>query len=98
LFPTNNLRLRQKQKHRQSDTCVAIQERRMEQKMSGHKPLKLLGRRDLENLGISYSNVHLLRLEADGKFPKRLYLSPARVAWVESEILKYLGGCIAARD
>jgi predicted DNA-binding transcriptional regulator AlpA len=41
--------------------------------------------------------VHLLRLEAEGKFPKRLYLSPARVAWVENEIDDYLDRCIAAR-
>jgi prophage regulatory protein len=57
----------------------------------------LVSRRDLKSRGIDYSNVHLLRLEADGKFPKRLYLSPARVAWVESEILDYLARCIAAR-
>jgi prophage regulatory protein len=61
------------------------------------KPPKLLSRNDLKNLGIDYCNVHLLRLEAEGKFPKRLYLSPARVAWVESEILEYLTRCIAAR-
>jgi prophage regulatory protein len=67
----------------------------MERQMS--RPLKLLSRNDLKNLGIDYCNVHLLRLEAEGKFPKRLYLSPARVAWVESEILDYLTRCIAAR-
>jgi prophage regulatory protein len=61
------------------------------------KPLKLLSRNDLKNIGIDYCNVHLLRLEAEGKFPKRLYLSPARVAWIESEILEYLTRCIAAR-
>jgi prophage regulatory protein len=57
----------------------------------------LVSRRDLKSRGIDYSNVHLLRLEAEGKFPKRLYLSPARVAWVESEILEYIARCIAAR-
>jgi prophage regulatory protein len=59
--------------------------------------LRLVGRDGLNAKGISYSNVHLLRLEADGKFPKRLYLSPARVAWVESEVNEYLARCIAAR-
>jgi prophage regulatory protein len=58
---------------------------------------QLLGREDLRRLGVKYSNVHLLRLEADGKFPKRLYLSPARVAWVESEIMEHVARCIAAR-
>jgi prophage regulatory protein len=59
--------------------------------------IKLVSRDDLKRLGISYSNVHLLRLEDDGKFPRRLYLSPARVAWVHSEVLQYLARCIAAR-
>lgn len=58
---------------------------------------RLVSRRDLKSRGIDYSNVHLLRLEAEGKFPKRLYLSPARVAWVENEIDDYLARCIAAR-
>jgi len=58
---------------------------------------RLVSRRDLKSRGIDYSNVHLLRLEAEGKFPKRLYLSPARVAWVENEIDDYLDRCIAAR-
>jgi prophage regulatory protein len=59
--------------------------------------VKLLSREDLKRLGVNYSNVHLLRLEEDGKFPKRLYLSPARVAWIEFEIDVYIAGCIAAR-
>jgi prophage regulatory protein len=65
--------------------------------MSGTKPLKLLSRNKLEDLGIDYSNVHLLRMEEEGKFPKRLYLSPAKVAWVESEIMEYLTRCVASR-
>jgi hypothetical protein len=69
----------------------------MERQMSGTKVLKLLSRQNLEDLGIDYCNVHLLRLEEDGKFPKRLYLSPARVAWVETEIMEYLARCVAAR-
>jgi hypothetical protein len=41
---------------------------------------RLVSRRDLKSRGIDYSNVHLLRLEAEGKFPKRLYLSPAHAS------------------
>jgi predicted DNA-binding transcriptional regulator AlpA len=66
----------------------------MEAQMS---QFKILSRNGLKHLGIDYCNVHLLRLEAEGKFPKRFYLSPARVAWVESEILEYLARCVAAR-
>jgi prophage regulatory protein len=58
---------------------------------------RLLSREDLKRRGINYSNVHMLRLEAEGKMPKRVYLSPARVAWVESEILDYIDRCIKAR-
>jgi prophage regulatory protein len=59
--------------------------------------IKFLNRCDLKNRGILYSNVHLLRLEADGKFPKRVFLSPARVVWIESEIDEYIARCIATR-
>jgi prophage regulatory protein len=60
-------------------------------------PVKFLRYSDLRARGISYSNVHLLRLEADGKFPQRVYLSPARVVWIEAEIDAYIARCIAAR-
>jgi prophage regulatory protein len=59
--------------------------------------IRLLSRRDLRERGIQYCNVHLLRLESDGKFPCRVYLSPARVAWIETEIDDYIDRCIAAR-
>jgi predicted DNA-binding transcriptional regulator AlpA len=65
--------------------------------MSEKKPSRLLSREDLKQLGISYSNVHMLRLEAEGKMPKRVYLSPARVVYIESEILEYIARCIDAR-
>ena len=65
--------------------------------MPDTKQTRLLSRNDLRARGIQYSNVHLLRLEEEGKFPRRGYLSPARVAWVESEIDDYIARCIAAR-
>jgi predicted DNA-binding transcriptional regulator AlpA len=65
--------------------------------MSQSKQLRLLSRDELKNLGIKYSNVHMLRLEEEGKIPKRIYLSPAKVAWVESEVLDHLARCIEAR-
>jgi prophage regulatory protein len=61
------------------------------------KPIRFLSRDDLRARGIRYSNVHLLRLEADGKFPERVYLSPSRVVWIESEIDEYVARCIKAR-
>lgn len=58
---------------------------------------RVVSRAGLAQRGIAYSAVHLLRLEAEGKFPRRIYLSPARVAWIEAEIDDYLARCIAAR-
>jgi predicted DNA-binding transcriptional regulator AlpA len=65
--------------------------------MSEQQAMKFLSREDLQRLGIKYSNIHMLRLEAMGKMPKRVYLSPGRVAYIESEILDYLARCVAAR-
>lgn len=65
--------------------------------MSEPKTVRFLSRATLKQLGIDYSNVHMLRLESDGKFPKRVYLSPARVAWIEFEVQDYLARCVAAR-
>jgi len=45
-----------------------------------------------------YSKPHLRLLEKHGKFPKRVILSPFRVAWVEDEIKAWIAARIAARD
>jgi predicted DNA-binding transcriptional regulator AlpA len=65
--------------------------------MTNENEIELLGREALRKLGIAYSNVHLLRLEAEGKFPRRIYLSPARVAWLKAEIVAHVNRCVAAR-
>ncbi|MGA7328313.1 MAG: AlpA family phage regulatory protein [Rhodomicrobium sp.] len=36
--------------------------------------------------GIGYTAEHLRRLEAAGKFPRRIKIGENRVAWLESEI------------
>ena len=33
-----------------------------------------------------FSKPHLRRMEHEGKFPRRVRLSPFRIAWVEAEI------------
>lgn len=50
----------------------------------------LLSRRDLKEIGVHFSAPHLLRLEAAGKFPRRLRLSPLRVAWVKQEVIDWI--------
>jgi prophage regulatory protein len=49
----------------------------------------ILNSADLKAKGIGYHAVHLARLEAAGKFPKRIKLSEGvggRVGWLEDEI------------
>jgi predicted DNA-binding transcriptional regulator AlpA len=36
--------------------------------------------------GISYSRQHISRLEKEGKFPRRIQISPSRIGWYEHEI------------
>lgn len=40
--------------------------------------------------GIFYSDVHLLRMEKKGQFPKSFKLGPGRVAYDEAEIDEWL--------
>jgi prophage regulatory protein len=47
---------------------------------------KLLSSSDLRRRGITFSRTHLLRLELAGNFPKRLRLSPLRIAWICEEV------------
>lgn len=47
--------------------------------------------------GVSYSRVHLGRLEKAGKFPKRVPLGGSTVAWLESELAAWLAERAASR-
>jgi prophage regulatory protein len=48
--------------------------------------------------GITYSRMHIGRLEKADRFPKRVQLGPNSVAWVEDEIIAWQAERIAARD
>lgn len=50
----------------------------------------LLSRNDLNDMGISYSNSHLLKLEKDGLFPRRIYLSAQKICWDLQEVQQWL--------
>ena len=53
--------------------------------------LRMLDRRDLARLGITFSRGHIWRLEASGQFPRRIKLTEnGRCAWVESEVHDWL--------
>lgn len=46
---------------------------------------------------VLYSPAHVARLEAAGKFPKRVQLGPSRVGWLEQEIDDWLNERIKKR-
>jgi len=50
----------------------------------------LATRADLKRMGITVSNTTLLRLEARGRFPRRLRIGGTTVAWFMSEIQDWL--------
>ena len=59
--------------------------------------MKFLSKRQVREL-VLYSYAHIARLEAAGKFPKRVQLGPCRVGWVEQEVLEWMHERVAARD
>ena len=50
----------------------------------------LVSKKDLRALGIPYSFAHIARLEAAGRFPKRIRLGQCRVAWLYSDVVNWV--------
>lgn len=65
---------------------------------SGPTQPVLLSREDLLELGIRYSREHIRRLEAEGKFPRRVRLSPGRIAWMFNEVMAWLNDRAEERE
>ena len=61
-------------------------------------PRRLLNFKQLLEMGIRFSREHIWRLETADKFPRRIYLSPQKVAWFEHEILEWLAERAAERE
>src|SRR5262245_41763176 len=54
---------------------------------------KLVSKKELKTVyGIPYCFAHIARLEAAGKFPKRVQLGACRVAWYAEEIEEWIDG------
>ena len=62
-------------------------------------PKKVVSKKELRSVcGIPYSPQHIARLEAAGKFPKRIRLGQNRVVWLVAEVEEWLNERIATRD
>lgn len=62
-------------------------------------PKQVVSKKELRTLcGIPYSGQHIARLEAAGRFPKRIKLGQNRVAWLLTEIEAWLDVRIAQRE
>ena len=59
--------------------------------------MRLLSKRQVRQM-VLYSPAHIARLEAAGKFPKRVRIGQCRVGWVEQEVQEWLNARIAERD
>ena len=61
------------------------------------KSATILGFSDLRGRGIPLGRRQLDRLEAAGKFPRRVRISERRVGWLAEEIDAYMAAKIANR-
>ena len=62
-------------------------------------PNKLVSKRQLREIcGIPYSFAHIARLEAAGRFPKRIKLGACSVAWKLSEIEDWIAEKLHERN
>jgi hypothetical protein len=59
---------------------------------------RLITPADLPRYGITIGNKQRQRLEADGRFPRRVHRTKYTHAYVESELLEFAAACIAERD
>jgi prophage regulatory protein len=60
--------------------------------------MKFVPFENLRDFGITASKVSIWRWERAGQFPKRVQVSPGRVAWIESEVRQWVQDRIASRD
>lgn len=51
---------------------------------------------DLKAAGIAFSPTHLLTLEGEGKFPKRVQLGTRKSVWLRNEIEAWVAEKVAA--
>ena len=59
---------------------------------------RLLTYHELREHGVLYTRRHIDRLEALGKFPRRVPIGERRVGWVEKEIDDHVRAAIGSRS
>ena len=60
---------------------------------------QVVSKKELKTVcGIPYSPQHIARLEAVGRFPKRIKLGENRVAWLLTEVEEWIDVRLASRD
>jgi prophage regulatory protein len=62
-----------------------------------NRPDRLIDAKE-RRLLVPYSDMHIWRLEREGKFPKRIKIGANRVAWRLSEVLAWIDEKADARD
>lgn len=70
----------------------------LEPQNNGAVGRRLYIREHLPRLGFYQCNNTLLKMEAEGKFPKRVRISGQSVAWLASEIDAHIEALAAARE
>lgn len=58
---------------------------------------RIITKKELQRI-VPYTPQHILRLEAAGKFPKRLQIGANRVGWLLSDIEAWIADRMAERD
>ena len=59
--------------------------------------MKLITKKQLHDI-VPYTPQHILRLEKDGRFPKRVRIGENRVAWLLSEVEHWIAVRVAQRE
>ena len=59
--------------------------------------MKLVRFKQLADYGITWSRVHVNRMESAGRFPKRCRIGPGTIGWLESEIELFIQAAANSR-
>jgi prophage regulatory protein len=62
-----------------------------------HLPPRIISWSTLRTI-VPYTRQHILRLEAAGKFPRRIQVGENRVGWLVTEVEAWIDARVLARD